>query len=107
MTLRIPTDAQCEVRAVHMRQLPALKRLLLELNDAYTSAGRITRLVEDVPILAGRCVRRAMLQSPGAPIDTLEQVLNLIGNQSLEGEILTLLEDLTVLKADLEESGKA
>lgn len=73
------------------------------LNDAYASTARIQTLIGDIPVLAARCIRRI----GGVKIDDpalLARALTEIGNMGLERELLSLLEDLTTLQADLQEA---
>jgi hypothetical protein len=103
-SLRIPTAEQCKIRPLHLKELPKVQSLLSALNDAYVSSYQIAELVQRIPVLAARCVRRAVAQKPLAPKPTtFEQVLTMIGNQGLESELLTLLEDLTITKAELDD----
>jgi len=76
-----------------------VKELLDVLNDAYASTERIESLVASIPCLKARCIKRAMgrLEDIDMP---LSKALPRIGNAGLEGELLTLLEDLTVLRFD-------
>jgi hypothetical protein len=76
--------------------------LLSSLNDAYAGGGRVVLLIEKIPVLAARCLRRAAKRFPGKEPKTLAEALTLVGNMGLEAELLQLLEDLTVLRADLE-----
>lgn len=102
-SLRIPTDAQCKVRPFHLKEVPKVQALLSALNDAYASSTQVAMLVERIPVLTARCVRRAVAQKPMGPRPiSFEQVLTMIGNQGLEAELLTLLEDLTITKSEMD-----
>jgi hypothetical protein len=76
-----------------------VKELLGVLNDAYASGEKIEVLVASIPCLRARCVKRARGQMEDLDMP-LAQALQRIGNAGLEGELLTLLEDLTVLSSD-------
>ncbi|MDD5308763.1 MAG: hypothetical protein PHU25_15705 [Deltaproteobacteria bacterium] len=97
----LPTEEECEARAEHVRELEPISRLLAKLNDPYAGSAAVSRLVDQSPILTARIVRRAM-QRLGAKqsIQSINHAIMLIGNQGLEGELMTLLEDLTILKAE-------
>jgi hypothetical protein len=95
-----PTD--CAVQAGDLRRLPLVKQVLSKLNDPYTGAVRLADLVEQIPALAARCRREAHLRRPTAQLDNMERTLMIIGNKGLEKALLELLEDLTVLKSELE-----
>jgi hypothetical protein len=94
----IPEDLAC---------LDSVRSLLSALNDAYASTARIQTLIADIPVLAARCVRRIGQVRYDDPA-LLARALTDIGNMGLERELLSLLEDLTMLQADLQEAqGKA
>jgi hypothetical protein len=97
---KTPTD--CTVQAGDLRCLPLVKRVLSELNDPYTGAVRLADLVERIPVLAARCRRAARQRRPMAELDNMERTLMIIGNKGLERALFELLEDLTVLKSELE-----
>jgi hypothetical protein len=96
---KIPTD--CAVQAGDLRCLPLVKQVLSELNDPYTGAVRLADLVDQIPALAARCRRAARQRRPTAELDNMERTLMIIGNKGLEKVLFELLEDLTVLKAEL------
>lgn len=76
-----------------------VKELLGVLNDAYASGEKIEVLVASIPCLRARCIKRARGGQEDLDMP-LSQALQRIGNAGLEGELLTLLEDLTVLISD-------
>jgi hypothetical protein len=80
-----------------------VRSLLSALNDAYASTTRIQTLITDIPVLAARCVRRIGQVKYDDPA-LLARALTDIGNMGLERELLSLLEDLTTLQADLQEA---
>lgn len=95
--LRVSRD-DCRVRPQHLKDLPKIQDLLTALNDPYANIGK---LVAAIPVLAARCVLLAGERSK-LEINSIDHALTLIGNKGLESELLTLLEDLTVLKAESE-----
>jgi hypothetical protein len=94
-----PTEADCRVRAEDLRELDKIHTLLKALNDPMAN---IARLVGAVRVLSARCVRRARLKSISREISSIEHALRVIGNKGTEQELLGVLEDLTVLKAETE-----
>ena len=94
-----PAPDDCRVRAEHLNDLGKIHDLLTALNDPYANIGR---LVASIPVLAARCAARAIQQRAKLEINSIDHALTLIGNKGLESELLTLLEDLTVLKAESE-----
>jgi len=97
-----PDDDDCRVSADDLDSLGTLHDLLNALNDPWAGRTRIVTLVSELPVLGQRCIRRALRKRPGSRMLSLDQSLSLLGNGGLEGELLQLLEDLTVLKADLQ-----
>jgi hypothetical protein len=92
-----PSEADCRVRAEDLKELDKIHALLRALNDPMAN---IARLVGAVRVLSARCVRRARLKSISREISSIEHALNVIGNKGTEQELLGVLEDLTVLKAE-------
>ena len=92
-----PSEADCRVRAADLKELDKIHALLRALNDPMAN---IARLVGAVRVLSARCVRRARLKSISREISSIEHALNVIGNKGTEQELLGVLEDLTVLKAE-------
>jgi hypothetical protein len=91
----------CAVIEEDLRSFAEIHTLLRALNDAYAGGSRVGDLVAKVPVLGARCVRRAQKRFPAKSSCTLAEALTLIGNLGLETELLQLLEDLTILSADL------
>lgn len=83
--------------------LAALHRLLARLNEPAASASALSTLVDGIPVLAARL--HARFQSMRGRDETTSSILSLLGNRVLEGMLMDLLEDLTVLHADLADDG--
>jgi hypothetical protein len=94
-----PTEADCRVRAEDLSEIEKIHALLRALNDPMAN---VARLVGAVRVLSARCVRRARLKSISREISSVEQALRVIGNKGTEQELLGVLEDLTVFKAENE-----
>src|SRR6188768_2935980 len=94
-----PTEADCRVWAEDLEELPKIHALLKALNDPMAN---IARLVGDVRVLSARCVRRARLKALKREVPSIAFALSVIGNKGTEQELLSVLEDLTVLKAELD-----
>ncbi len=88
-----------------LEHLPQVEALLSALNDPYVGIPTLALLVDKIPLLRARCQREAFLLRPSWRIDNSEIALRAIGNKGLEKTLLELLEDLTVLKAELEDLG--
>jgi len=86
-----------------LHSLEPVRRLLSALNDPYVSTTQIEQLVDEVRVLKARCIRRAVHSSELEHTPALNEALGLIGNKGLESELLTVLEDLTILSAELAE----
>ncbi len=93
-----PAPDDCRVKPEHLKDLSKIQELLTALNDPYANIGR---LVSSIPVLAARCAASAIQRSK-LQINSIDHALTLIGNKGLESELLTLLEDLTVLKSERE-----
>ena len=91
-----PAPEDCRVRVPHLQDLGKIQDLLTALNDPYANIGK---LVASIPVLAASCVTRAIQRSK-LEINSIDHALTLIGNKGLESELLTLLEDLTILKSE-------
>ncbi len=96
--------AECKVTLKHLSELPKITELLSALNDPLAGGKNIGALVTKIPVLAARVVERALSQSRKKEIYSIDQAINMIGNRGLESELLSLLEDLTVKKAEAEDS---
>ena len=94
--------SETRVTASDLAHLSAIKDLLSLLNDPYAGGTPLVHIVDRIRVLQARCALRAKQTSPDRPLKTTAQVLALIGNRGLEAELLTLLEDLTMLKAELD-----
>jgi len=103
----VPRPEPCAVVADDLRRLPDLHALLRSLDDAYAGGEQLRTRIDALPVLVARIERRARRRFSGRSGLTLAESLPAIGNLGLEAELLQLLEDLTVLKADLDASGKA
>jgi hypothetical protein len=97
-------DDDCAVLPEDLDQLDGIRELLHALNDAYAGAQRIQELVSKVPVLSARCIRRAKKRSTPREHWNVTMALTLIGNIGLESELLDLLEDLTTMRADLDDA---
>jgi hypothetical protein len=97
-------NSACKVAPSDLEKLGTIHDLLHTLNDPCAGNFKVERLVSELPVLEARCMQRAQRRSPRKRTESLSQALALIGNRGLETELLQLLEDLTCLKADLEDA---
>jgi hypothetical protein len=95
-----PTDV--EARAEHLVELGPIHDLLKALNDPCCSASKVTMLVSQIPLLAHRCVQALLARRPTQRTASLSQALALLGNRGLEAVLLQVLEDLTILRSELD-----
>jgi hypothetical protein len=91
----------CAVGEEDLKSLGEIHALLRALNDAYAGGNRVGQLIGSIPVLSARIIRRARKRFPAKGNCTLAEALTLIGNIGLESELLQLLEDLTVMSAEL------
>jgi HD-like signal output (HDOD) protein len=99
----IVDPAECKITIKHLSELPKIMELLSALNDPLAGGKNVGKLVAKIPVLSARIVERALSQARKKEIYSLDQALNMVGNRGLESELLSLLEDLTIKKAEAEE----
>jgi hypothetical protein len=81
--------------------LDRIHKLLSLLNDPYAGGQDVAKLVDSIPVLKARCMRAAAERFANRRIDSTGYALTLIGNRGLETALLDLLEELTILNADM------
>lgn len=94
------TDVGRVTRA-DLARLSELHALLFALDDPAAAATELGRLCAELPPLEARLVELAKRRTKRVPRD-VHHAISLLGNRAVEKVLLELLEDLTVLKADLE-----
>lgn len=92
----------CKVQPGDLKRLGQVQELLQLLNDPYVGPFKLTETITLIPVFAARCRREAALYRPKAEVENIERALNVLGNRGIEKVLLELLEDLTILKSDLE-----
>lgn len=95
-------STDCRVNKDDLKRLGQVKELLALLNDPYIGPYRLVEYVEALPVLAARCRREASNYRPRAEVQRIERALNVLGNRGLEKVLLEFLEDMTVLRSELE-----
>jgi hypothetical protein len=90
-----------------LHRLDAIHALLATLNDPLASQPQIERLCAAMPVLSARLIAYGRAAWPKRKIERLADSLRLVGNRGVEVVLLQLLEDLTVLKADLDDDQEA
>lgn len=103
-SLRSPHSVRdpCKVTANDLSMLDRIHKLLSLLNDPYAGGQDVAKLVESIPVLEARCMRSAAGRFANRRIESTGYALTLIGNRGLETALLDLLEELTILKADMQ-----
>jgi hypothetical protein len=76
--------------------------LLTVLNDPLAAGQDLAEWVERIPKLKERLLRTARVKSGHLDLNSLGTALSILGNRGLEAELLQLLEDMTIAKAELE-----
>jgi hypothetical protein len=94
----------CKVSKDDLKRLGQVSELLSLLNDPYIGPFKLTDCIEKMPVLAARCRREAALVRPKNEVEHIERALNVLGNRGVEKVLLELLEDMTILKSELEAS---
>jgi hypothetical protein len=92
----------CRVGKDDLKRLDQVRELLFLLNDPYIGPYKLADCVEGLPALAARCRREAALHRPRPEVENIERALNVLGNRGVEKVLLELLEDMTILKSELE-----
>lgn len=87
----IPADLRC---------LPVLHEILGLLADPAVSAAQLGAASEKIPVLANRL--RVEAKNLGRVRRNAGEAIVFLGNRGFESVLLTLLEDLTVLRADVD-----
>jgi len=96
-----PLD-DCRVQPSDLKRLHMVRELLRLLNDPYVGPLKLSETVANIPVFAARCRREAALFRPRSEVAQIDRALNVIGNRGIEKVLLELLEDLTILKSDIE-----
>jgi hypothetical protein len=95
-------NEDCKVRPTDLQRLSLVKDLLGLLNDPYVGPYKLAETITHIPVFAARCRREAAMSRPRSEVEDIERALNVIGNRGIEKVLLELLEDMTILKADLD-----
>jgi hypothetical protein len=85
-----------------LKRLDQVSELLTLLNDPYIGPYKLKDCIEKLPVLAARCRREAALHRPKNEVEQIERALNVLGNRGIEKVLLELLEDMTILKSELD-----
>jgi hypothetical protein len=91
------------VRPEDLEHLATLHEILARLNDPAASAGPLVDLCRRLPSLAARIIAEAGRIAPHHGVHRVDFALTLVGNRGLERVLMTYLEDLTILKSELED----
>jgi hypothetical protein len=102
--LQSPTN-DCKLHPADLERLDLVKELLKLLNDPYVGPFKLSQTVANIPVFAARCRREAALYRPRSEVEDIERALNMLGNRGIEKVLLNLLEDMTILKSELDSKG--
>ena len=94
------------VKPEDLGHLPALHGILAALNDPGAGVSQLRDLCIELPSLAARIMEHARAMAPHHEVRDVGYALAILGNKGLEQVLLPYLEDLTVLKTDLEDEKK-
>lgn len=108
MDIRSPSklDEACRITAADLAHLAVLRETLSVLNDACASAGKIAECIERFPVLKARVQRRFHRGESLRSGASLAEHLARLGNREFEKLLLELLEDLTMLRGELDEAAE-
>ena len=96
-----------DVAPEDLERLQAIHDLLATLNDPLASQSRVEKMCMAMPVLSARLISHVRAARPMRPPTGLDEALRFAGNRGVEVVLLQLLEDLTVLKADLDDEQRA
>lgn len=94
--------SKLEVTPDDLKDLDKIHGLLRVLNDPLAGGSDLARWIEGIPRLKERLLRTARLRSGHLDLAALGPALSIVGNQGVETELLQLLEDMTIAKAEWE-----
>lgn len=92
--------SRLEVSDEDLENLGEIHELLRVLNDPLAAGMDLAKHIERIPPLRERILRTARIRTGHLDMQDLRPALMLLGNQGVEAELLTLLEDLTIAKAE-------
>lgn len=95
-------DSGVRVRPDDLRHLDVLHAILEKLADTHVSARELARHAAAFPPLRARITQLFLLRFPNATMPSLAEQIARFGNHTFESILLELLEDLTVLRSELE-----
>jgi hypothetical protein len=98
-------DPTC-VCAADIERLDIIHALLSELNDPRASAVTLAPFIDAFPPLRARIGRAFELRRPNSRATNIAAQIVCLGNREVEMVLLELLEDLTMLRAELLEAAE-
>lgn len=90
------------VTSADLHRLSDIHALLFALDDPGAALDAVSNLCEKIPALGERVLDLATRGNVRPPRGNLRGALQAVGNRGLERVLLELLEDLTILKSDLD-----
>ncbi len=78
--------------------------MLAALNDPAAGVPQLEKICVELPTLGARVIAEAQRVAPDRTVEHVGYALGVLGNRGLEEILLQYLEDLTILKADLEDA---
>lgn len=99
---RPPTSEDTRVQKEDLKHLEVLHKMLQILNDSMAGAEQLSNQVERFRALHARVMLRFRKLYPGQTPPALPQQLAKLGNREFEKVLFELLEDLTVLRSEME-----
>ncbi len=93
------------VRPEELAHLPTLHRILAHLNDPSAGPGELVALCARLPSLSARLVQTAQRTSHRGGTERLDWALAVLGSRGFNEVLMDYLEDLTILKAELDDDG--
>jgi len=104
MLKRYPTPEETKVTRDDLECIQEALRILSLLNDRYVSPRSLAPSVARMPALMARITRAYHQRFIGRSIPDLPEQLRWLGNSQFERMLFVYLEDLTELRAEIEEA---
>ena len=93
------------VRPEELAHLPTIHRILAHLNDPSAGAGELVALCARLPSLSTRLVQTAQRSAHRGGTERVDWALSVLGIRGFSQVLMDYLEELTILKAELDDDG--
>ncbi len=98
----VPVGNPGAVTVADLTRLDSIRDLLATLNDANAGARALSKHIAEIPVLRARIENQFARKFSGKKIPAVVDLIALVGNRQIEEILLLLLEDLTILRGELD-----